>query len=64
VLITVVTAAGPPPTVTINITYINAKGASTVIPPFILLGTYGGPPEITISPLALIKTFSSLVKIE
>lgn len=64
VLIAVVSAVGPPPTVTISITYINAKGASTAIPPFILLGTYGGPPEITISPLALIKTFSSLVKVE
>ena len=64
ILLAVVSAAGPPPTVTINITYVNAKGSSTVIPSFVLLGTYTGPPELTISPLALIKTFSSLVKIE
>ncbi len=64
VILAIVAAAGPPPTVTINITYVPAKGASVVIPPLVLLGTYVGPPEITISPLALIKTFSSLVKIE
>jgi hypothetical protein len=64
IILAVVSAVGPPPTVTITITYVNAKGTSTVIPSFVLLGTYAGPPELTISPLALIKTFSQLVKIE
>lgn len=64
VIISAVAVVGPPPVVTIQITYVDAKLNSTTIGPFELLGTYAGPPTLTISPLALIKTFSALVKIE
>ncbi len=61
---TAVSAVGPPPIVTINIVYTNAKGASTTFGPLVVLGTYGGPPLVTFNFLELIKTFSTLVKVQ
>lgn len=64
ITLTAVTAVGPPPIVTINIVYTNAKGAIATFGPLVVLGTYTGNPTVVFQLLELIKTFSALVKVE
>ncbi len=57
-------SSGPPPTVALSIIYTNAKGATTTWGPVTFLGVITGTPVVTFSLLELIKTASSLVKVE